>query len=372
MPQSSPDRHSRFITDLEACRKTLENGSRTFLAASRLLPRRVRDPAIALYAFCREADDAIDIGGATPETLAILNHRLEAIYRNAPLPNPADRAFCDVVHRFEIPRTLPDALIEGFAWDAGERRYETFAGVLAYSTRVAGSVGAMMALLMGARSATQLARACDLGIAMQLSNIARDVGEDARAGRIYLPLTWMRESGIDPVQFLADPKPSSQIAGVVERLLEGADSLYRRAERGIAVLPMDCRAGIFAASYLYGEIGNEVRRNNYDSVTKRAIVPAKRKLELVARAAVAASRSLAQSPIAIPERVPEAAYLVDAVRPLPAITEPAPPAWWNLPARTARIIDIFERLERNEREARRLRSDIALAQATTHASTAQV
>lgn len=370
MLQSSPDRGHRAITDLDACRATLENGSRTFLAASRLLPKRVRDPAIALYAFCREADDAIDIGGATAENLAILSHRLDAIYRNAPIPNAADRAFCDVVHRFEIPRTLPEALIEGFAWDAAEQRYETFAGVLAYATRVAGSVGAMMALLMGARSSAQLARACDLGIAMQLSNIARDVGEDARAGRIYLPLTWMREAGIDPDRFLADPKPSSQIAGVIERLLEGADSLYRRAERGIAVLPMDCRAGIFAASYLYGEIGNEVRRNGHDSISKRAIVPGKRKVELVARAAFAASRSLGQSPVMIPERVPEAAYLVDAVRPLPVITDNAPPAWWNLPARTARIIDIFERLEREERTARHLNPGVA--RAATNASTAQV
>jgi phytoene synthase len=353
MHPSSLDDRRQWAADLDACREKLANGSRTFLAASRLLPRRVRDPAIALYAFCREADDIIDIGGATEGNLALLNDRLDAIYRNAPHCSSTDRAFSDIVHRFDIPRTLPDALIEGFAWDADGRRYETFGDVLAYATRVAGSVGAMMALLMGARDRSQLARACDLGIAMQLSNIARDVGEDARAGRIYLPLSWMRDAGIDPDAWLADPRHSPEIAGIVERLLEAADSLYRRAARGIAALPVDVRAGIYAAAYLYGEIGNEVRRNGHDSITRRAVVPAKRKIELAAKAALSASLSLTKAPVAIPDRVREAAYLVEAVHPLPA--EPELPAWWNLPARTARVIDLFERLELREREAQMAR-----------------
>ncbi len=342
------------------CREKLANGSRTFLAASRLLPRRVRDPAIALYAFCREADDIIDIGGATQGNLALLTDRLDAVYRYAPYASATDRAFSNIVHRFHIPRTLPDALVEGFAWDADGRRYDTFADVLAYATRVAGSVGAMMALLMGARDKSQLARACDLGIAMQISNIARDVGEDARAGRLYLPIAWMRDAGIDPEGFLDDPRHSPELAAIIERLLEAADSLYRRAARGISALPVDCRAGIFAAAYLYGEIGSEVRRNNHDSITTRAIVPAKRKVELAAKAALSASLSLTQTPIDIPERVFEAAYLVDAV--LPTAPEPSEPSWWNLPARTARVVDIFTRLELREREAQMIR----LARAEAH------
>ncbi len=362
MRQLSPEDLRRQAADIDTCREKLANGSRTFLAASRLLPRRVREPAIALYAFCREADDIIDIGGATQGNLDLLTDRLDAVYRNAPHASATDRAFSGIVHQFDIPRTLPDALIEGFAWDAGGRRYETFADVLAYATRVAGSVGAMMALLMGARDKSQLARACDLGIAMQLSNIARDVGEDARAGRIYLPLAWMRDAGLDPERFLADPRPSPELAAIVERLLEAADSLYRRAARGIAALPVDCRAGIFAAAYLYGEIGNEVRRNGHNSITTRAIVPAKRKIELAAKAALSASLSLTQSPVDIPEHVYEAAYLVDSVQ--PQFVDPPPPAWWNLPARTARVIDIFERMELREREAQLHR----LARTETHAT----
>jgi phytoene synthase len=365
MRQLSPEEQRLAAADLDACREKLANGSRTFLAASRLLPRRVRDPAIALYAFCREADDIIDIGGATAGNLALLKDRLDAIYRNAPYGSSTDRAFSAVVHRFDIPRTLPDALIEGFAWDADGRRYETFAEVLAYATRVAGSVGAMMALLMGTRDRAQLARACDLGIAMQLSNIARDVGEDARAGRIYLPLAWMRHAGLDPDDWLADPQASPEIAEIVERLLEAADSLYRRAARGISALPVDCRTGIFAAAYLYGEIGNEVRRNGHNSISQRAIVPAKRKIELAAKAALSASLSLTQTPVIIPDRVREAAYLLDAVH--PHAIEPVSPAWWNLPARTARIIEMFERLELREREAQIARLSGTQAQSSTRA-----
>ncbi len=101
-----------------------------------------------------------------------------------------------------MPRALPEALLEGLAWDAQARRYATLSDLYDYSARVAAAVGAMMCVLMGVRDADALARACDLGVAMQLTNIARDVGEDARERRLYLPLDWLAEAGIDPDAFL--------------------------------------------------------------------------------------------------------------------------------------------------------------------------
>lgn len=349
MSRPSIDAHGRPVRDLDACRVALANGSRTFLAASRLLPRTQRDPAIALYAFCREADDAIDIGGADSATLRVLSDRLDAIYHRTPQNRPSDRAFAEVVHHFSIPRTLPDALIDGFAWDAREQRYENFTEVLGYATRVAGSVGAMMALIMGARSSAQLARACDLGIAMQLSNIARDVGEDARLGRLYLPASWMRAEGLDPDAWLNDPQPDPRLARVVARLLTVADELYLRAERGIAALPMSCRAGIYAARYIYAGIGSEIRNNGCDSVSRRAVVPGRRKATLAIKASLAAAASVALPRLIIHERVEEAGYLIDAVD--SRTTSVPDTAWWNLPERTARVIEMFDRLERQEREA---------------------
>ena len=223
--------------DMDACRALLKGGSRTFHAASKVLPRKVSDPAIALYAFCRLADDAVDLGDNRAAAVERLKERLDRAYRGQPMDQAADRAFADVVARFSIPREVPEALLEGLAWDAEGRRYETLPELYAYAARVAGTVGAMMTLVMGQRTPEIVARACDLGVAMQLTNIARDVGEDARAGRLYLPLSWLRDAGIDPDAWLAKPVFTSEIANIVQRLLDAADALYGRATLGIRNLP---------------------------------------------------------------------------------------------------------------------------------------
>lgn len=333
--------------DLAACRAALSNGSRTFLAASLLLPRAVHEPACALYAFCRLADDAVDgVSSAQAASQAVerLRERLTLAYRGTPMPTPADRALAAVVARFAIPRALPEALLEGFEWDAAGRRYETLEDLHAYAARVAGAVGAMMALLMGVRSAEGLARACDLGVAMQLSNIARDVGEDARMGRLYLPRQWLREAGIAPDAWLANPVFSPALGSVVQRLLDAADALYARVDAGVARLPWSCRPGINAARYLYADIGHEVARRGLDSVSQRAVVPGPRKALLLARALVSLNPAPARQ--AAPA-LAATQYLVDAVGPL---TPHAPrrPARWNVKQRALWLIDLFERLERRE------------------------
>lgn len=271
-------------SDLAACQAALAVGSKSFAAAARILPRRVRAPATALYAFCRVADDAVDTEADPKASVKRLRTRLDAIYANAPFDHPADRAFAAVVAEYEMPKALPAALIEGFEWDAEGRRYDTLDALHAYCARVAGTVGAMMALLMGVRDAPRLARACDLGVAMQLTNIARDVGEDARNGRIYLPLDWLREAGVAPEAWQAAPAYTPAVQGVVRRMLADADALYARSEAGIAALPADCRASIRAAGRIYAEIGRLVRSPGFDPVATRAIVPKRRKMALLAGA----------------------------------------------------------------------------------------
>ena len=149
--------------------------------------------------------------------------------------------------RHGLPRGVMDALLDGFAWDAEERVYDDLSSVLAYSARVAAAVGVLMTLIMGVREPCTLARACDLGIAMQLTNIARDVGEDARRGRLYLPRDWLREEGIDPAAWLGSPVFDARIGRVVRRLLHVAETLYQRSKPGVTQLPADCRAAIHAA-----------------------------------------------------------------------------------------------------------------------------
>jgi phytoene synthase len=248
----------------------------------------IRDPAAALYAFCRVADDAIDDEKLDQQAaLERLRERLDRVYQGRPLPLAPDRAFAATVERFDLPRALPEALLEGFEWDAAGRRYPTIEGVLDYSARVAAAVGAMMTVIMGVRAPKVLARACDLGSAMQLTNICRDVGEDARNGRVYLPLDWLREEGLDVDAWLADPVYNDAVGAVTKRVLDLAESLYQRAESGIAKLPVPCRPGIYAARLLYAEIGREVARNGYDSVSRRAVVPSARKVTLLSRAVAA-------------------------------------------------------------------------------------
>ena len=334
--------------DLAACRDLLRQGSRSFFAASLLLPRYVHRPALALYAFCRVADDLIDTVNDPATALAELRARLDAAYAGRPHPIAADRALAAVVHRHAIPRTLLDALLEGFEWDAAGRRYDSLSELEAYAARVAGTVGAMMATLMGERSAEGVARACDLGTAMQLSNIARDVGEDAQAGRLYLPQDWLRTAGIDPDAWLAHPSFDPALAGVVQRLLRRADELYCRADSGIAALPRACRPGIGVARFLYAEIGQQVARQGYNSVGQRAVVPPGRKLRLLARSLSASTRSPASAgPI---PALDAARFLVDAVIAAAAPPRPAArlPLWKAFDERAAWLYRLFDQLDQRQ------------------------
>jgi len=300
--------------DMAACRAMIRTGSLSFHAASRVLPARVRDPALALYAFCRVADDDVDETRDKAAAVLRLRERLDLIYDGRPKNHPSDRAFAAVVEAFDLPRALPDALLEGLAWDATGRRYDTLAELHGYSARVASAVGVMMCVLMRVRDPDALARACDLGLAMQLTNIARDVGEDARAGRLFLPQDWLRAAGIAPEAFLADPRPSPALARITARLLAEAEDLYRRSAAGVFSLPADCRPGITAARYIYAAIGRRVARQGHDSITSRARTGKGRKAWLLGRAmATAALTHVLPRPSLLHARpVPETAFLINA------------------------------------------------------------
>lgn len=324
--------------DSVACKELMRGGSKSFYLSSLALPQRVRAPATALYAFCRVADDAIDNSAEPSRALADLQARLDAVYAGTPGADVADRALAAVVNDARLPRLLIDALLEGFAWDAQGRRYETIEELHDYAARVAGTVGAMMALVMESRDAQSLARACELGVAMQLTNIARDVGEDARNGRLYLPLAWMREAGLDPEAWLAAPHFDQRLARVISRLLAEADRLYALGECGVCGLPRDCRPAIQAARLVYAEIGHALEASGLDSVQRRTVVGTGRKLALMMRACGALLRSPGH-PIAAgaaSEPLMAARFLVEA-----AVSSDLPARTFY--QRTLRMIDLFER-----------------------------
>lgn len=305
--------------DMAACREAIRTGSYSFHAASRLLPARVRDAALALYAFCRLADDAVDEGADQTRAVLSLHHRLDFVYAGRPMNAAADRAFAAVVAAHDMPRALPDALLEGFAWDAVGRGYDDFGALCGYGARVASSVGAMMCVLMGVRGADALARACDLGLAMQLTNIARDIGTDARMGRCYLPQDWLDAAGLRFADIAraaddAAQRPDPRLAALTARLLAQADDLYLRSEAGIPALPLAARPAIYAARHIYAGIGGAITRGGHDVLHTRAHTTGRQKLGYLALSGVRAAVSVA---LPIPARLharphPECVFLVQA------------------------------------------------------------
>ena len=288
----------------------MAQGSRSFTAASKLLPARIRGASTAIYAFCRIADDAVDEADDSEQALEILYERLDRIYDGRPLDHPVDRAFHDTVAAHRIPKAIPLALFEGFQWDNDGRTYATLDETLDYCARVASTVGVMMTLLIGERRPEVLARACDLGLAMQLTNICRDVGEDAENGRIYLPLAWLEAAGIDPRAMTGHPRFTPALGEVVRSLLDVADEHYRLADIGISHLPGDSRLAIRAARLIYADIGRVIRKNGCDSISVRAYTGKWRKLWLCLRSLGARAR--APRPNETPPH-PAVKFLVDAV-----------------------------------------------------------
>lgn len=300
--------------DMEYCREAIRHGSLSFHAASRLLPAKVRDPALALYAFCRLADDEVDLSSRKKAAVDDLRERLELVYAGRPRDAAPDRAFTDVIDMFDMPRALPEALLEGLAWDADMRQYETLSELTDYSARVASAVGVMMCVLMHVRDRHALARAADLGVAMQLTNIARDVGEDALEKRLYLPKEWLEHAGIDPDAFLRDPQGTKAVRAMVKRLLIEAERLYVRSEAGIGALPLATRPGIFAARFIYAAIGTKLRSMGHNSIAARAVTSKSQKLMLAGWSLARTSMTVVmpRSPMIHAKPLPETAFLVDA------------------------------------------------------------
>ena len=275
--------------DALACRAWIRRHSKSFFLSSLLLPKHVREGSWALYAFCRRADDAVDEGAggeAALQRVDGLRRRLDAVYTDGAgaQENPIDRAFATLVEQYRIPRALPEALLAGMEMDARGVTYERWDELIGYCFRVASTVGLMMTRVMGCADDVAWLRAADLGVAMQLTNIARDVGEDARRGRVYLPASLLAEAGTDAQAVLSTGAATAPIRAAVRTLLARADAHYRAADLGVPLLPRSCRFAIASSRLIYSRIGAAIAKNDYDSVTQRAYVTLPGQLGLVARA----------------------------------------------------------------------------------------
>ena len=292
---------------VETSRETIQQGSSSFSSAARLFPLETRESAWMLYAWCRYCDDVIDgqtLGfGMKPadtttarERLATLTRLTEQAMGDAPPDDPVFTAFHRVVKRHHIPKRFPLELLEGFAMDIEGRRYDTLADTLSYGYHVAGVVGVMMSMVMGVRDQPTLNRASDLGIGFQLTNICRDVMEDAGAGRVYLPADWLAAEGVTP-ETVTDPASRAGVHRVVCNLLDEADGYYDSAVLGLQALDFRSAWAIAAARGIYRDIGRRVRREGTEAWDQRAVVPKPRKIYLALRGLAISARTSAPMPL---------------------------------------------------------------------------
>jgi len=253
----------------------LRTNGRSFYFASRLLRSKYRERAARLYAFCRYVDDVAD--KAPHPTQA--RETLWGIKQSVTQKNAHHPCVRDMLHLCkEI--SLADApvlsLIDGVDSDLSMSQFKDEAQLIQYAYKVAGTVGLMMCAALDVTKPEALPFAVDLGIAMQLTNIARDVGEDAKMGRIYLPSSWVGD--LSPDQVLnPNPQQKELIQGAVARLIALADTYYKSGMRGIIYLPSNARYGIAVAAMVYREIGCVLNENAYSSWSFRATVPLSRK-----------------------------------------------------------------------------------------------
>ncbi|HEY3798818.1 MAG TPA: phytoene/squalene synthase family protein [Caulobacteraceae bacterium] len=251
----------------QSSRETIQKGSKSFASAAALFDAQTRADAEMLYAWCRHCDDVIDgqeLGhGMAALDAATAHDRLTALYaktRAALAGEPTDDADFGAFQRVALRRHIPERyaieLLDGFAMDVMARRYETLEDTLEYCWHVAGVVGVMMALVMGVApdDLPTLRRAQDLGLAFQLTNISRDVIEDAANDRIYLPSAWLAEAGV-PEGEIRLKKRRAAVFGVTKRLLAAAEPYYASALAGLPALSFRSAWAIAAARGVYRQIG---------------------------------------------------------------------------------------------------------------------
>ena len=279
---------------LVVCRETIAVHSKSFALASRLLPARSRDDAAVLYTWCRRADDAIDLAPAArqPTELARLRAELDSVYGGQAQSDIVLEAFRGVVEKYRIPHEYPAELIAGMEMDTHGQSYPDMHTLLQYCYRVASTVGLMMSHVIGLTRDQAMYNAAHLGIAMQLTNICRDVLEDWELGRLYLPDELLAQHGAGELrQHLGERMPDSAAPAVsraIAELLERADTHYRIGDRGLSALPWRAAFAIRSARLVYSRIGGYIQRADCDPRAGRAYVPKWHKLLLVARAGSAA------------------------------------------------------------------------------------
>lgn len=264
--------------------EALASKGRSFHWARRMLGDVHARRATRLYGFCRRIDDLAD-EASSPEVARITLDRITMDIRAGKSCDPWISDALLLMRECNIDSNIALELISGVMGDLDCVRLESEAGLLRYCYRVAGTVGLMMSAALDVTNDAALPHAIDLGIAMQLTNICRDVSEDARNNRRYLPSVLVGNLEPDQIQN-PDAKTQVKVSEGISRLLALADIYYKSGEAGLAYLPVGGRAGILIAGRVYRGIGVKLRRNNYDYLSGRTVVSPLGKVSLTAGALI--------------------------------------------------------------------------------------
>ncbi|MGI8495184.1 MAG: phytoene/squalene synthase family protein [Pyrinomonadaceae bacterium] len=274
------------------CREVTRRHAKSFYFAAKFLPEKKQLPIYALYALCRHVDDEVDEAEIKSETQAIeaverWKEKLNIVYEQSSKIEVQSSKFSEqnlillawkhLLETYKIPQSLPLELMKGVLMDTHPKRYETFDDLYVYCYRVASTVGLMSSEIFGYEKTETLDYAEALGIAMQLTNILRDLKEDAAMNRIYLPQEDLRKFGVTEKQIFEN-EFDENFVGLMKFQINRAREYYKKAEKGIPLLQKDTRFTVLLASRIYGRILNEIERQNYDVFKRRAHTSKRQKI----------------------------------------------------------------------------------------------
>jgi phytoene synthase len=273
------------------CRSITRKHAKTFYMATRFLPNHKQRGIFAIYSLCRYVDDLVDEAEDLvrqeqlnyqdiKRKLNRWKQKLQDTYEGKSFDNPILVAFSDVLRRYYIPIEMPFELMEGVCMDLYKNRYESFDEVYDYSFKVASIVGLMTSQVFGYQSKEALGYAVDLGIAMQLTNILRDVGEDLQRDRIYLPQSDLRKFGVSEEE-LFNHKRTEAVKELLAYQIDRARRYYRRSDKGIGMLSEDSRLPVYLARHNYSRILDKIEQNNYNVFDVRAYLNTTEKLSII-------------------------------------------------------------------------------------------
>lgn len=269
--------------------QAMAQGSLSFSFASRLFGRRIRDRVVKLYAWCRYVDNQVDERDQSDPSPEARQALLATLEKQSFGPEPAGElpaamaAFRALRRELPFPEQYARDLIAGMAMDLDGQVYQTEDELYLYCYRVAGVVGLMMSYLMEVSSERAHRHATDLGLAMQLTNICRDIKTDEAMGRCYLPRVWLEEAGFHPGESLMTAAQRPALLHVVGRALDAAEQLYRSGDAGLKYLPLRCALAVAIAREVYSGIGDEIRVRGARAWDQRTWLPLSRKIMLAFR-----------------------------------------------------------------------------------------